>query len=147
MKKIIPIIFCFAIISCASAQNDNRDFYEKNSNGYYNAHPIDHDYNYQAGPDRSDRVTKNQAFFQREEEIQRVNDENNYDVQLVLNDYDNLTIWEKRDLLNNLESQRIRKINNIYFHYKKSIAYNSHVDNNLLQQDEHRETDNGNNRR
>ncbi|MDQ6904233.1 MAG: hypothetical protein M3139_14640, partial [Bacteroidota bacterium] len=82
-----------------------------------------------------------------EEEIQKVNDENNYDVQLVLNDYDNLTIWEKRDLLNNLESQRIQKINNIYFRYKNAIAYNNHINNNSLQHDERRDMDNGNNRR
>ncbi len=133
MKKIISIIFCSAIISGAFAQNDNRDFYEKNSNGYYNDHPNDHDYNYQSAKYSDEHVNKNQAFFQREEEIQRVNDENNFQVQLVLNDYDNLTIWEKRDLLNNLESQRIQKINNIYFRHKNSIAYYSHVGNNSFQ--------------
>lgn len=31
-------------------------------------------------PTINDRANKNQAFFQREEEIQRVNDENNYQV-------------------------------------------------------------------
>lgn len=65
----------------------------------------------------------------------------------MLNDYDNLTIWEKRDLLNNLESQRIQKINNIYFRYKNAIAYNSHVDNNLFQNDGRRNMDNGTSRR
>ena len=147
MKKIISIIFCSAIIFDAFAQNDNRDFYEKNSKGYYNDHPGDHDYNYHTGAYRNDRVNKNQAFFQRKEEIQRVNDENNYQVQLVLNDYDELTIWEKRDLLNNLESQRIQKINNIYSRYKNAIAYNSHVENNLFQNDEPRNMDNGTNKR
>ncbi len=147
MKKLLSIIFCFTTIACTFAQNDNRDFYEKNSNGYYNDHPNDHDYNYQSGAYSSDRVNKNRAFYQREEEIQKVNDENNYDVQLVLNDYDNLTIWEKRDLLNNLESQRIQKINNIYFRYKNAIAYSNYVNNNSLQHDERRDINNGNNRR
>jgi hypothetical protein len=147
MKKIISIIFCSAIISGAFAQNDNGDFYEKNSNGYYIDHPNDHDYNYYSGSYRNDRANKNQVFFQREEEIQKVNDENNYQVQLVLNDYDNLTIWEKRDLLNNLESQRIQKINSIYFRYKNTIAYSSHIDSNLFQNDRRRNMDNGTNRR
>lgn len=129
MKKILFIAFCSTIITCTFAQTDNRDFYEKNVNGYYNDHPNDHDYNYQTGTNSTARVNKNQAFFQREEEIQRVNDDNNYQVQLVLNDYDNLTIWEKRDLLNNLESQRIRKINTIYFRYKNATAYNRRVNN------------------
>ena len=42
-KNFQTTLLCMVLlaVSGAFAQNDNRDFYEKNPNGYYNDHPND----------------------------------------------------------------------------------------------------------
>jgi len=51
-----------------------------------------------------------------------MNSENDWQVQQIVSNCD-LNIWDKRDILNNLETQRIQKINEIYSEYSNIIAY------------------------
>ena len=127
MKKIITFLFCTAVISSAFAQTDNQSCNEKNTNSdYYN-----NSMNYQYGDKQYD-YKKDFGYYhndeyqniinQRDEEIQKVNYQNEWQVHQIVNNCD-LNIWEKRDILNNLESQRIQNINNIYDRYSNTIAY------------------------
>jgi len=119
MKKIITILFSAAIISSSFAQADNRNWNDRNSNSDYYGNSNDRHFNDQ----------QNNIINQRDQEIKKVNYQNSFQVQQVVND-DDLGIWEKRDILNNLESQRIQRINNIYLQYSNQIAYHQRNNSN-----------------
>lgn len=128
MKKIITILFSAAIISSSFAQTDNRNWNDRNSNSDYYGNSNGRHFNDQ----------QNNIINQRDQEIQKVNYQNSFQVQQVVND-DDLGIWEKRDILNNLESQRIQRINNIYLQYSNQIAYyqrNNSNDHRNFQEDD-----------
>ena len=91
-----------ALISSAFSQADNHYVFEKNS------------YTYNAN-------SNSRASYERDREIRKVNYFNNIRVQQLMND-GTLNIWQKRDALNVLESQRIQKINSIYEQYSNAIA-------------------------
>ncbi|HEX7457765.1 MAG TPA: hypothetical protein VF301_04950 [Ginsengibacter sp.] len=111
MKKIITFLFCTGIISSAVAQNDSRDRKNINTNvGYYSNANNQQNFDYQ------------NIINQRDQEIQKVNYQNDWQVHQIVNNC-NLNIWDKRDILNNLETQRIQNINNIYDRYSNTIAY------------------------
>lgn len=111
MKKIFTFLFCASIISSSFAQANKTDQYQLNrkSQYYSNLNIAD---------------KKISIIRERNAEIQEVNDDNNYHVQEVLNN-DDFDIWQKRDILDNLESQRIRDVNNIYQKYSDEITYYS----------------------
>jgi V8-like Glu-specific endopeptidase len=111
MKKIITFLFCTSVISSAFAQTDSRDWNSRNANvnDYGNSNDY-HNYDYQ------------NIINQRDQEIQKMNYQNNWQVRQIVNNCD-LNIWDKRDILNNLETQRIQNINNIYDRYSNTIAY------------------------
>jgi len=102
MKKIFTFLFCTAIISSVFSQAGNQYAFNKNSNPYY-------------------RTSYNGARYERDREIDRINYFNNIRVQQLVND-GTLTIWQKHDALNALESQRIQKINNVYQQYSGAIV-------------------------
>jgi len=108
MKKIITFLFCATVISSAFAQTDSRDWNSRNKNvdDYGNSN----NYRYQ------------NIINQRDQEIQKMNYQNNWQVHQIVNNC-NLNIWDKRDILNNLETQRIQKINEIYAKYSNTIVY------------------------
>jgi hypothetical protein len=56
---------------------------------------------------------KNSIMREGDEKIKGINCQNNYQVQQVIknNDFD---IWEKWDILNNLETLRTQKVNSVY---------------------------------
>jgi hypothetical protein len=109
MKKIFTLLFCAIVISSSFAQTD----------GSNNSKIININY-YQ------------NIINQRNYEIQQVNYLNDHQVQTVVNNC-NLDIWEKRDMLDNLETQRIQNINNVYGWYSNTVAYyHSNERNNLV---------------
>lgn len=117
MKKIFTLLFCTAFISSSIAQTGHENGNNINVNYYY-AKSAEYHYN-----DQQNYIDSYQNIIsQRDQEIRKVNYWNNYHVQMVVNDCD-LNIWEKRDILDNLETQRIHNINNIYDRYSNTIAY------------------------
>jgi len=111
MKKIITLLFCTAVMSSAFAQTDSPDWKNKNTNVDYYGNSNDyHNFDYQ------------NIINQRDQEIQKVNYQNDWQVHQIVNNC-NLNIWDKREILNNLETQRIQNINNIYDRYSNTIAY------------------------
>ncbi|MEO8413420.1 MAG: hypothetical protein ABI472_07155 [Ginsengibacter sp.] len=103
MKKIFTLLVCTALILSAFAQRNvayqNQQNY-KIRRGNYN----------------------NDPRYERDKEIARLNYFNNIRVQQLVND-PCLNIWEKRDAIRTLETQRIQKINTIYQAYNSSVAY------------------------
>lgn len=112
MKKIFTFLFCTSILSSAFSQTNLRQAKYKNTNTSYITNVSSSPYN---------------LISQRSQEIDEVNHENNYQVQLILNKT-NLNIWDKRDILNNLEAQRMEKVNNIYARFNNQIAYSKSVE-------------------
>lgn len=112
MKKIITFLFFALIISSAFAQTDSGNRNNRNTEvAYYGNSNHHHSYSYQ------------NIISQRDYEIQKVNYQNSWQVHLVVGNCD-LNIWQKRDILDKLETQRIQNINNIYERYSSAIAYN-----------------------
>ena len=112
MKKIFTFLFCTAILSSAFSQTNVREAKYRNTNASYITTLSSSPYN---------------LINQRNQEIDEVNDENNYQVQLILSK-PILNIWDKRDILNNFEAQRMEKVNNIYAHFNNQIAYYKSVE-------------------
>ncbi len=108
MKKIFTLLFC-AAVSSTFGQAGQSNTACKN---------IHVDY-------------RQDAVRQRDQEIQKVNYQNSFQVSLVVND-NNLSIWEKRDVLDNLEAQRIKNLNKIYDRYRNAVAYSSRNEKNNL---------------
>lgn len=107
MKKIFAFLFCTSILSSAFSQTNLRQAKYRNTKTSYITNVSSSPYN---------------LIKQRNQEIDEVNDENNYQVQLILSKT-NLNIWDKRDILNNLEAQRMEKVNKIYARFNNQIAY------------------------
>ncbi len=107
MKKIFTFLFCTAIISSAFSQTNFHKAKYINSNKSYAVNASSSLYS---------------LINQRNQEIDEINDQNNYEVQVILSKT-NLNIWDKRDILNNLEAQRIEKINNVYARFNNQIAW------------------------
>lgn len=114
MKKIFTFLFCTVIISSAFSQADKQYAFNKNSNPYY-------------------QTSYNHARYERDNEINKVNYFNNIRVQQLVNDV-TFNIWQKRDALNALESQRIQKINSIYAQYSDAVAASTNRQFNNLQE-------------
>lgn len=119
MKKIITFLFCTVFFSSAFAQTGRPDWNNRKGVAYNN-----------------DAYYKD-VIFQRNQEIEKINYQNNYQVQKIIDDC-NLNIWEKRDVLNNLEAQRIQKINNILLVYNNTIAYYHRNEKNNPFEHQHR---------
>jgi hypothetical protein len=103
MKKIFTFLVCTAIISSAFAQSNYPSCNEQDP------HAHDHAYN-------------DDPRYQRDQEIEQLNYQNNLQVQRLAND-PCLGIWEKKEALDALESQRIQKVNDIYQKYNGAVAY------------------------
>ena len=112
MKKIFTFLFCTAILSSAFSQTNFRQAKYRNTTTRNKINVSNSPYN---------------LINQRNQEIDEVNDQNNYEVQLILSKA-NLNIWDKRDILNNLEAQRIEKLNDIYTSFNNQIAYYKSVE-------------------
>ncbi len=112
MKKIFTLLFSTAILSAAFSQTNYRQAKYRNINTSYINNVSSSPYN---------------LITQRNQEIDEVNDQNNYQVQLILSKT-NLNIWDKRDILNSLEARRIEKLNNIYARFNSQIAYYKSVE-------------------
>jgi hypothetical protein len=117
MKKIFTLLFCTAIISSAFAQDDHRDWNNRN-NTYrdrdeYRQH---HEYGHNR---RSFSINffvyqnNRYRFGQRDELIARISSNYDYQVQQVINDW-SLSPREKRYGIRSLQAQKAREINNIY---------------------------------
>lgn len=102
MKKIFTFLFCTAIISSAFSQSGNQYVFNTTPNAYYHN-------------------SYNDARYERDREIDKINYINNLQVQRLVND-GTLDIWQKRDALNVLESKRIQKINLVYSQYSEAIT-------------------------
>jgi len=128
MKKIFTFLFCIPIISAAFAQEYSHGGKNLNITTDYRSNSTFHrDFDYQ------------NTINQRDQEIQKVNYQNEWQIHQVVNNYD-LGIWEKRDILNNLETQRIQKLNDIYNRYNDAIAnYRGSAKNNRFQHSLHDE--------
>ncbi|MDQ6903981.1 MAG: hypothetical protein M3139_13330 [Bacteroidota bacterium] len=112
MKKIFTFLFCTAIISSAFSQTN---FHEAKYISLNKSHAI----NASNSPYN--------LINERDQEIDEINDQNNYQVQLILSK-NNLNIWDKRDILNNLEAQRIEKINNAYARFNNQMAWYKNIE-------------------
>ncbi len=118
MKKIFTCLFCTAIIFSAFSQTDY------SSGNQQDRQALSHNYN---GDPRD----------QRDQEIEQLNYQNNLQVQRLINDQC-LGIWEMKEALNALESQRIQKLNGIYQKYNDAVAYFTIRErNNSLNHDYH----------
>ena len=103
MKKLFTLLICTTIISSAFSQAD-----------YYSGQ-------------QQDRQVRNHSYsddprYERDQEIEQLNYLNNLQVQRLVND-PCLGIWEKKEALDALESQRIGKVNVIYQKYNDAVAY------------------------
>jgi Skp family chaperone for outer membrane proteins len=117
MKKIFTLLLSLIIVTSSFAQVNYNVHGAKNTNTNYYASSNDRDhYRTQS----NSRIYRN-IVEQRDREIQNVNDLNNYKVQTIANDC-NLNIWEKRDVLDWLETQRIREVNIVYARYNDEVA-------------------------
>ncbi len=112
MKTTFTFLFCTVIFSSCFSQTNFRQAKYRNTNTSYVTNVSSRPYN---------------LINQRNQDIDEVNDENNFRVQLILSKT-NLNIWDKRDILNNLEAQRIEKLNNIYARFNNQIAYYKSVE-------------------
>lgn len=119
MKKIFTLLFCTAIISSAFAQDDHRDWNNRNNtyrdhDEYSQHHDYDHDRD-RRGFHINFFVYQNNRyrFGQRDELIARISSNYDYQVQQVINDW-SLSPREKRYGIRSLQAQKAQEINNIY---------------------------------
>lgn len=103
MKKIFTFLFCTTSLVSAFAQTNCTSHSPSNNT-------------------ENIQSNNNDPRYERDKEIERINYMNNIQVQRLIDD-SYLTLWEKRDALNALESQRIKKINIVYAKYSNSVAY------------------------
>ncbi|MEO7120085.1 MAG: hypothetical protein ABIY62_03255 [Ginsengibacter sp.] len=103
MKKFFTLLVCTAIISSAFSQ---ADYYSGNQQ---DRQVLNHNNN-------------DDPRYERDREVDQLNYQNNFQVQRLVND-PCLSIWEKKDALDALESQRIGKVNIIYQKYNDAVAY------------------------
>jgi hypothetical protein len=54
--------------------------------------------------------------------MQKMNYQNEWQIHEMVNNCD-LSVWEKKDILKNFETQRIQKLNEIYDRYSNAISY------------------------
>lgn len=112
MKKIFTFLFCTAIISSAFSQTAYRQAKYRSAVTSYRINAVNSPY---------------ELINQRNREIDEINEQNNYDVQIILSKT-NLNIWDKRDILNDLEVQRIAKLNNVYSRFNSQVAWYKNIE-------------------
>lgn len=103
MKKFITLICCTVLFSSAFAQ--------KNAS-----------YNLQKKEFIFSKISNDDPRLERDKAIQKINYQNSLVVERLVKD-PQLNIWEKRDALDALESQRLQKVNFIYSKYNNAVAY------------------------
>lgn len=121
MKKIFTLLFSTAIISSAFAQDDHRDWSNRDHGEYREYH---HDRRYD---DNNFFVYQNKRYWfsQRDEVIERVSASYDYQMREVINDW-SLNPWQKRHEIRELQEQKARDINNIYAQCNNAYSYPDH---------------------
>ena len=113
MKKIFMLLFSTAVLSTAFAQNNHREYDDRNNQTVF-----------QKDHDREDwKNNNNNSVYQRDQQIQRISRE--YDLRIQQVSFERMSRRQKRFAIESLQSQKAMEINRVMNEYN-SRAYNNH---------------------